>query len=112
MRENKEFFDTSTLEWRKVTEKVYEKILSKDEETGSYTRLLRIEPGGKIEQAQEHPFYEEVYIIKGSLTDLSLNKTFMEGMYAFRNPGMRHGPYVSESGCLTIEFRYYPQRKS
>jgi|BEDMetMinimDraft_2_1075160.scaffolds.fasta_scaffold03076_1 hypothetical protein len=105
-----EFFDTSSLEWNRLGEKVYEKILSKDEETGSYTRLLKFEPGGKIEKQQEHPFFEEVYIIEGTLTDLSLNKTFSKGMYAFRNPGMKHGPYVSIDGCLTIEFRYFPSK--
>ena len=110
-RENKEFFDTDLLPWNKIGEGVYEKILSKDEETGAYTRLLKIEPGGKIEGILTHDFCEEVYIIKGSLVDKTLNKKFTAGMYAYRNPGMKHGPYESPDGFLAIEIRYYGMKK-
>jgi len=106
-RENKEFFDTELLPWNKIGEGLYEKILSKDEETGAYTRLLKFEPGAEINNILSHDFFEEVYIVKGTLIDKRLNKTYTEGMYAFRNPGMEHGPFVSPTGCITFEIRYY-----
>jgi len=104
-----EFFDVGLLEWKPVEgcKGVYEKILSFDEETGSYTRLLKYEPGTETDETLQHDFYEEVYIIKGDLTDKRLGKTFTEGMYAVRHPGMKHGPYKSEKGFLAIEIRYY-----
>ncbi len=106
-RENKEFFDTELLPWNKIAEGIYEKVLSKDDETGAYTRLLKFEPGAELPNRLVHDFFEEVYIVKGALVDKHLNKTFTEGMYAFRNPGMEHGPYVSPTGCITFEVRYY-----
>ena len=39
--------------------------------------------------------------------DLVLARTFSKGMYACRPPGMPHGPWRSETGCTTIEFRYF-----
>ncbi len=106
-RPDMEFFDTDTIPWNKIADGIYEKILSKDEETGAYTRLLKFEPGAEIPNVLTHDFFEEVYIVKGVLIDKRLNKTFTEGMYAFRNPGMEHGPFVSPTGCITFEIRYY-----
>lgn len=88
---------------------LFEKVLSRDQKTGNYTRLLRFEPGTDTTAmgVQRHEFWEEVFIIQGSIRDLPLNKTFSAGMYACRPPGMRHGPWVSDSGCLTFEIRYF-----
>lgn len=108
-----ELFDVDLLGWRTwkpvegCPEGVYEKILSFDEETGAYTRLLKYEPGAETNEVLQHDFYEEVYVIKGDLTDKRLGKTFTEGMYAVRQPGMKHGPYKSQKGFLTIEIRHY-----
>ena len=49
-----------------------------------------------------HDYWEEVMILSGELTDLTLGKTFTSGMYACRPPGMRHGPYVSAGGCRML----------
>jgi hypothetical protein len=53
-----------------------------------------------------HDFWEEVFIVDGSLMDLGLRQTFSAGMYACRPPGMLHGPYRSPSGALLFETRY------
>lgn len=105
-----EFFDVDLLQWRplkRYSEGVYEKILSFDEKTGAYTRLLKIEPGFELKELLLHDFCEEVFIIKGDLTDKRIGKTFIEGMYACRQPGMKHGPYISHGGLLAFEVRYY-----
>ncbi len=52
-----------------------------------------------------HQFHEEVYLLEGDLTDLTLGRTFGPGDYASRRPGMPHGPYRTASGCLMLEIR-------
>lgn len=107
-----EFFEVSKIPWKPAAGMVgvKEKILSRDPESGSYTRILKLDRGAEIPQLLSHDFWEEVYIIQGSLTDKRKERTFTKGMYACRPPGMKHGPYVSRSGFLAIETRYYPER--
>jgi hypothetical protein len=85
-----------------------EMILARDPATGDHTRLLRLDPGTDTSQqgALRHSFWEEVWIIAGSLHDLTLDRTFRSGMYACRPPGMPHGPWRSPDGALTFEIRY------
>ncbi|TDD85920.1 cupin domain-containing protein [Actinomadura rubrisoli] len=87
-----------------------ERILAADDASGVATRMLRFEPGTDTTPngVQAHDFWEEVYILEGSITDLRLGETFTAGMYACRPPGMEHGPWLSEEGCLTFEVRYRP----
>lgn len=105
-----EFFDPDVkTPWRQVAdaaEGIMEKILSIDEETGSYARILKFPPM-ETDQELVHDFWEEVYIIKGSLYDIQKEETYLEGYYACRPPGMIHGPYKIPNGCMTIEFRYF-----
>jgi len=107
-----EFFDVVGVEWTPCAGDVAgldERILAADDSAGVATRMLRFQPGTDTTPngVQSHDFWEEVYIIDGSFTDLTLGETFAAGMYACRPPGMRHGPWVSEQGCLTFEARYH-----
>jgi hypothetical protein len=104
-----EFFDPDMIPWKLVEgeTRIYEKIVSHDSDTGSYTRILKFEPGLVTENVLVHDFWEEVYIIKGTLIDMTSNQTFIEGMYACRPPGMKHGPYSIPTGCVTFEIRTY-----
>lgn len=106
-----EFFDHDlSIGWRQVEgaqEGIIEKILSVDPETGDYTRLLKFPPGMTTTETLVHDFWEEVYILKGSLTDIKKKETYVEGFYACRPPGMLHGPYEIPNGCMTLEIRYY-----
>jgi hypothetical protein len=70
------------------------------------TRLLRFEAGVETRETITHDFWEEVWILEGELRDVGKQQTFGAGMYACRPPGMVHGPYRVEHGCLTLEFRY------
>jgi hypothetical protein len=85
-----------------------ERVLAADADAGVASRILRFEPGTDTSPngVQVHDFWEEVYVLEGSLTDLRLDETFTAGMYACRPPGMPHGPWRSEDGCLTFEVRY------
>ena len=111
-KQEKEYFDVDIyIPWTQVDglpKGVMEKILSIDE-YGNKTRLLKFpaikaEPGKK---AGSHDFWEETYIMEGSLHDVEKDVTYSPGYYACRPPGMNHGPFSSTTGCLLIEFHYY-----
>jgi hypothetical protein len=87
---------------------IRERVLSTDPQTGVATRILRYEPGAdsSANGIQVHDFWEEVFILQGSFTDLSLEQVFTAGMYACRPPGMPHGPWRSDEGVTTFEVRY------
>jgi ChrR Cupin-like domain len=107
-------FQPPAADWTPAGDKVagiWEQILSKDPVTGAHTRLLRFEPGVSSEPngTLQHEFWEEVFIVRGDLTDLRLGETFTAGMYACRPPGMPHGPWSTTDGVLMVEFRHtYP----
>ncbi|MGH3491696.1 MAG: cupin domain-containing protein [Sciscionella sp.] len=81
---------------------VWVKTLSLDPESGDETLLQRYDPGVDTSAAGviRHDHWEEVIVLSGDITDLSLRQEFMTGMYACRPIGMAHGPYSSRGGCL------------
>lgn len=106
-----EFFPADTIGFTPCEGKVAsltERVLAADPDTGVASRMLRFEPGTDTTPngALAHDFWEEVYILEGEITDLRLNETFTAGSYACRPPGMEHGPWRTEPGCLTFEVRY------
>jgi ChrR Cupin-like domain len=102
-----EHLDPGTLSWTRIHEGVFEKVLHRDESTRAYTRLVMFDPGSRIPDVLVHDFFEEFVVIEGSIIDETLNRTFTQGMFAFRRPGLRHGPFSCPSGCLAVEIRYY-----
>lgn len=103
-------FHTPTAQWTPIDGEargISECILSTNDETGDYTRLLRFDAGADSTPngMQVHDFWEEVFIVSGDLTDQRIGATFTSGMYACRPPGMEHGPWRSQEGVLMIEFR-------
>jgi hypothetical protein len=110
-----EFFDPLaevSPNWQPVaadaTGQLSELVLSRDAEGGVVTRLLRFAPDTDTSAngTVTHDVWEEIWIVEGTLHDLRLNKTFAKGMYACRPPGMPHGPWRSDGGCLMFEVRY------
>ncbi len=106
-----EFFPATSVDWTPVAGVevgMRERILAADPAANVATRILRFPPGCDTTPngVQVHDFWEEVYILEGSFTDLELNQTFRAGEYACRPPGMRHGPWRSDEGCVTFEVRY------
>ena len=87
-----------------------EKILSQDPDNADYvSRLLKIEKGFKTTVTTTHPFWEEVYVLKGTLYD-HLNKvTSKAGYYCCRHPGMPHGPFEALEEVMTFEIHYLPK---
>jgi len=93
-----------------------QKILASDldevNKRGSRSRLLRIEPGVFSEEPFVHDHWEEVYLVEGDLivgTDAQGKggTKFHAPTYACRPPGVYHGPFKSEKGCLLFEIHYY-----
>jgi hypothetical protein len=90
--------------------------LNHDASTGRATYLQRWAPqtSNQIENFS-HAYIEEIIILEGDLRDLKGRRSgtgeIVEGgggkgevwgigAYAYRKPGMDHGPFRSEGGCL------------
>lgn len=108
MKQTLEFFDVSSLPWEPIdgSPGLSERILAGEKGSPDHSRMLRFEPGTVTAATLVHDFWEEVWILQGSLTDLRLGETFGAGMYACRPPGMEHGPWETPEGCVTFEVRY------
>jgi hypothetical protein len=87
---------------------VWKQMLAYDPDSGSYTGLTRYDAG--VDTSADgpacHEYWEEVYILEGELTDLTLGRTFRQGMYACRPPGMVHGPWRTATGVLMLAVCY------
>ena len=86
--------------------------LDENKKTGVRTRLIRFLPGSFNTEVFVHDYWEEVYMIRGSITlgnDLPDNKkiTTQSPAYACRPPGTNHGPFRSDEGCMFLEIQYY-----
>jgi hypothetical protein len=107
MKQEHEFFATADIPWTEDGPGIAQRVLSQDPVDGTLTRLARWAPG-TVSGAEviRHEYFEEVYLLEGSLTDLSLGQTFATGDYASRPPGMPHGPYQTDEGCTMLEIRH------
>ncbi|USX52130.1 cupin domain-containing protein [Lentzea sp. HUAS12] len=108
MREEREFFPVATVDWRPAGPGVTERVLSRDPDTSTLTRIARWEPGHVTHDVIRHDYHEEVYLLEGDLTDLTLGSTFRAGDFTSRRPGMPHGPYRTDLGCTMLEIRTAP----
>lgn len=99
-----------------IEQKILSGSLDEENMMGSRTRLLRFKPSAYTAIAFVHDYWEEVYLISGDLIvggpDARHQTTFLSNTYACRPPGVRHGPFRSETGCLLLEFHYYPDPSS
>lgn len=104
-----EFFDSNTIPWQLVAGRpgAYEKILSFDPDTGNYTRLFKVVGPSEGTETQCHDFCEEIFLLKGSITDKIKKETYKAGYYACRPPDMKHGPYKTNEETIGLEIRYY-----
>ena len=104
-----EYYDTDVhTQWTadpNLPDGVYEKILSIDE-YGNKTRLLKWPACKVIGNTLEHDFWEETYILEGSLYDHLNQKNYLAGYYACRAPHMKHGPFTTSTGALLLEIHW------
>jgi len=97
---------------------IQQKILASDlDETrkmGGRTRLLRFDPGTYTTAPFVHDHWEEVYLLTGDLIvgndgEGKGGEPFEAPTYACRPPGVYHGPFKSEKGCMLYEIHYYDE---
>ena len=74
------------------------------EDEGVTTRFLRFEAGAGNDAVVTHDFWEEIYIVSGTLE--CGGRPYPAGSVAVRPPGMPHGPFHSATGCVSFEVRY------
>ena len=97
-----------------IEQKILAGRLDEDRKAGNRTRLLRFKPGAYTTQPFVHDYWEEVYLLSGDLTVTDPKhreqaRSFAPNTYACRPPGVPHGPFTSERGCVLLEFHYYEQ---
>jgi hypothetical protein len=96
-----------------VDELILAGSLDTETKTGNRTRLLRFKPGVFTTKPFVHDYWEEVFLLEGDLTvgndeHGEGGQPFRAPTYACRPPGVYHGPFKSEGGCLLLEIHYYP----
>lgn len=108
MKEALEFFDPARIAWEAVDGMpgMEQKILSGDKDSPDHTRLARVAGGTSYDIALSHDFYEEIWVLEGSIVDKSTGDTYTAGMYACRPPGMSHGPFEFTEDAVFFEVRY------
>ena len=63
-----------------------------------------------------HDHWEEVYLVSGDLivgndAQGKGGEAFAAPTYACRPPGVYHGPFKSEKGCMLYEIHYYDESR-
>ncbi len=95
-------------------EKILAGSLDEKNKKGSRTRLLKIEPGAYSTEPFVHEHWEEVYLLSGDLivgndAQGQGGQKFIGPTYACRPPGVDHGPFKSDGGCLLLEIHYFDE---
>jgi len=95
-----------------MQQKILSGELDEAAKTGSRTRLLRFDPGVYTTVPFVHEYWEEVFLVSGDLFVGSDEKgrggeRFEPHTYACRPPGVYHGPFRSDAGCLLLEIHYF-----
>jgi hypothetical protein len=100
-----ELVSTTEMDWEQPQTEGFpagaaRKSLHYDEDTGAATWLLGVLPGWRETRIEVHPVVEEAYQVQGSMQ--ADQGVFSAGKYFWRPPGIPHGPFSSEMGCLTL----------
>ena len=92
-----------------IEQKILSGRLDEQARRGSRTRLLRFKPGTFSTEPFVHEYWEEVLLISGDLIvgTGEAAEAFLPHTYACRPPGVFHGPFRSEGGCLLVEIHYF-----
>lgn len=97
---------------RGIRQKILAGELNEQRKRGSRTRLLKFEPGAYTTTPFVHDYWEEVFLLSGDLIagndENGRGGEKFEGYtYAVRPPGISHGPFRSETGCILLETHHY-----
>ena len=108
----REFFPVAGVGWTPVAGAevgMTERILAKDPNANVATRILSFPPGCDTSPngVQVHDFWEEVYILEGSIHDLELTRPSAPASTPAGRPGCGTVRGVASKAALTFEVRYY-----
>jgi hypothetical protein len=95
-----------------IDEKVLIDDMDHTAKTGKRTRLLRLKAGVQTPETHDHPYWEELYVLKGSMIEGSPTtgeNHIIAPAYGCRQPGFMHGPIRTEEDCYLIEFNWYDE---
>lgn len=95
-----------------IRQKILASDLDEKNRKGSRSRLLRFDAGVFTMEPFVHEFWEEVFLFAGDLTvgsdkDGNGGENFKPLTYAVRPPGIYHGPFKSQNGCMLFEMHYF-----
>jgi hypothetical protein len=95
-----------------IRQKILSADIDEDGKSGSRTRFLKFDPGAYSSVPFVHDHWEEVYLVSGDLIvgndeNGDGGEKFNAPTYACRPPGVHHGPFKSDTGCILYEFHYY-----
>ncbi|HMF25350.1 MAG TPA: cupin [Pseudolabrys sp.] len=95
-----------------IEQKILSGALDEANKRGTRTRLLRFAPGVFTTRPFVHDYWEEVFLVSGDLTvgnneQGAGGKSFPPNTYAVRPPGVYHGPFKSNDGCMLLEIHYF-----
>ncbi len=82
------------------------KVLVQDTESGLFTALFKIEPGGVVPD-HVHQAVEQTYVLEGTFADQEGVAT--AGDFIWRPAGNRHQAY-SPDGCVILGFFLKPNK--
>ncbi len=85
------------------------KTLSKDEETGESTALVRFDPGFQQKKTTSK-WPVDMYVLEGSMQ--SGSASYQKSTFEYRPPGVEFGPIESPEGVTRLVFRGDPKRCS
>ncbi|RDW58350.1 RmlC-like jelly roll fold protein [Coleophoma crateriformis] len=91
----------SVKPWTSIGPGIWELVLNSAGDVEKSV-LQWYEPGAKsvTDDIITHTYIEEVVYLEGGLKDVTLGQEWGPGAYAYRKPGMEHGPYIASSkGC-------------
>jgi anti-sigma factor ChrR (cupin superfamily) len=90
--------------WYAIGPGIWELLLNGEADSDHKSVLQWYQPGAVsvTDQIITHTYVEEVVFLEGGLEDVTLQQAWSKGAYAYRHPGMRHGPYRAprDKGCL------------
>lgn len=89
-------------------EGVFQRVIARAEDGIGIVHIVEYVPGTDLTPygVQSHKFWEYVFILEGSMIDLTLGREFKKGSVAVRMPGMKHGPWkIPEGGCKLFEIK-------
>jgi hypothetical protein len=99
-----------------IQQKIIAGDLDEKNKRGNRTRLLKFVPGTYTTKPFVHEYWEEVFLLSGDLIvgndkNGKGGEKFEGYTYAVRPPGVYHGPFKSENGCLLLEKHFYDESK-